>query len=250
MDAIRSLCDRCIVMNAAARSPKARPRRCSPSRRSCGPISETPMLEVRGLTVALRQASGAGRRRPRRRSAGEIVVILGANGAGKIDAAQGHRRPGRRAERRARSRFNGQDLLALAAARDRRGRHRAGAGRPRHFRRTDGARELELGAYARRARAGRERQPRPRADAVPAPRRAAAPDRPHDERRRAADGGDRPRADVRAGAAAARRAVARPVAAAVRGTVPGAGALRETGVGILLVEQNARRAWRSPTAAI
>ena len=62
----------------------------------------------------------------------------------------------------------------------------------------------------------------------------------HHERRRAADGRDRPRADVGARDAAARRALARPVAAAVRRVVRSALArIRDDGVGMLLVEQNA-----------
>ena len=83
MDAIRSLCDRCVVMNTAARSPTARPPTCWPMRmssrlsrrrRRClrSPTSPPAYGQHRALDgVAL----NVGR--------GEIVAILGANGAGK-----------------------------------------------------------------------------------------------------------------------------------------------------------------------
>src|SRR5262245_32898724 len=66
----------------AARSPKARPRRCWPIRKWCAPISGTLMLDVSSLSVSY------GKHRALDNVAvnvarGEIVVILGANGAGK-----------------------------------------------------------------------------------------------------------------------------------------------------------------------
>ena len=62
-------------------------------------------------------------------------------------------------------------------------------------------------------------EPRARVRDLPAPRRAAAPERRHALRRRAADARDRPRPDGRAEAADPRRAFARPLAAAGRGAV-------------------------------
>src|SRR5437868_5106663 len=67
---------------SARRSPKGRPPPCLPTKRSCAPIWEAPMLEVRAVSARYgkhQALSGidldvAG---------GEIVVILGANGAGK-----------------------------------------------------------------------------------------------------------------------------------------------------------------------
>ena len=41
------------------------------------------MLEVAGLSAGLRPRAGAVRRRPRRRAQGEVVALLGRNGAGK-----------------------------------------------------------------------------------------------------------------------------------------------------------------------
>src|SRR5215468_8709364 len=66
----------------AARSPTGRPRPCSPTPRSCAPISETTMLELAGVSVAYgqhRALDGIELSVAR----GEIVVLLGANGAGK-----------------------------------------------------------------------------------------------------------------------------------------------------------------------
>ena len=100
MDAIRSLCDRCIVMNAGARSRRARRRPCSPTARWCAPISGRPMLEVAGLSVfygkhqaltdvALPVRRGGDRRDPRRQRRRQD------------HPAQGDRRPGAAAARRA-----------------------------------------------------------------------------------------------------------------------------------------------------
>ena len=71
---------------------------------------------------------------------------------------------------------------------------------------------LQMGAIARRPGAFPARS-RARLRHVPAPRRAARAARRHAVGRRAADAGDRPRADEPAAPAAARRAVARPGAA-------------------------------------
>ena len=146
---------------------------------------------------------------------GEIVVILGANGAGKSTLLQGHRRPGAAASRAARSRSaaasstglppheiveagialvpEGRGIFAELTVRENLAARRLCPPRPRTTRSATSTRVLEL--FPRLARALR-------------------PAGAHHERRRAADGGDRPRADVGAGIPAARRAVARPVAAA------------------------------------
>ena len=83
MDAIRSLCDRCIVMNVGAQDRRRPARRaCSPIRKSFAPIWEAAMLEVRACrraTASTQALAGVDLDvKP-----GEIVVMLGANGAGK-----------------------------------------------------------------------------------------------------------------------------------------------------------------------
>ena len=103
---------------------------------------------------------------------------------------------------------------------------------------------------APRARA-RGRQPAARAGPVPAARRAHGPARPHHERRRAADGGDRPRADVEPATSccstsprsASRRWCARSCSSA--GAHQGAGRRRAAG----RAERHAEPR-RSPAAAI
>src|SRR5690242_4844239 len=100
----------------AARLPRARPRRCSPTATSCAPIWARPMLEIAGLSVAygkhLALADVA-----LNVAAGEIVAILGANGAGKttlLKAIAGLVRPRSDAGGAPVVRFNGRDLLSLA----------------------------------------------------------------------------------------------------------------------------------------
>src|ERR1044072_6469137 len=96
---------------SGARSPKARPRACSPTSRSSRPIWEAAMLEVRGLSASYGKhvaLSGVDLDvKP-----GEIVVMLGANGAGKSTLLKSiaglvHPQSGSRVT------FEGHDLLAL-----------------------------------------------------------------------------------------------------------------------------------------
>ena len=84
MDAIRSLCDRCIVMNAGRKIAEGPPaERAGRPGRHARLSGGRPMLEVRGVSVSLRQAPGAVETSSLDGAPGEIVVILGANGAGK-----------------------------------------------------------------------------------------------------------------------------------------------------------------------
>ena len=169
--------------------------------------------------------------------------MLGANGAGKSTLLKALAGPRADAMPAQPIRLDGRDLTAPAAASHRRGGHRAGAGGPRHVRRADGAREPRCSAPSpRRARAQETRPPRPGARPVPAPAERLAPDRAHHERRRAADGGDRPRADVRARescCSTSRRSASPPIV--VQGAVRALARIRADGVGILLVEQNAEQ---------
>ena len=100
---------------------------------------------------------------------------------------------------------------------------------------------LMLGAYARRARHGEARNLDIVLGLFPRLEGALRPGRAHHERRRAADGGDRPRPDVGAGvscSSTSRRSASRrcsPTNCSSRSAE-----VRETGVGVLLVEQNAK----------
>ena len=78
---------------------------------------------------------------------------------------------------------------------------------------------LQLGAMARRDRAGIATRYRAGLWSFPAAQGAPRPARRHPERRRAADAGGRPRPDAAAAADAARRAVVRSGAADRRGIV-------------------------------
>ena len=100
------------------------------------------------------------------------------------------------------------------------------------------AENLDVGAMLPRARAGRVEEPRARAVAVSAARRAAAPGRRHAVRRRAADAGDRPLPDGRARAHHVRRAVARACARPSSTSVRHHPRAQRDGITCLLVEQN------------
>src|SRR5258707_8584498 len=137
---------------SGARSPKDRPRPCLPTGKSSAPIWEAAMLEIRSLAASYGKHSAlAGVDldvKP-----GEIVVMLGANGAGKstlLKSIAGLVQP----QAGSRVTFDGQDLLALppheiveagiALVPEGRG----------IFADLTVRENLELGAFARRARAG------------------------------------------------------------------------------------------------
>ena len=143
---------------------------------------------------------------------GEIVTLIGANGAGKTTTLRaimglvpGLRRRGPlrgRADPLARPR-TGSCARASSLV----------PGGPRRLREPDRARRTSSWAPTRGATARIAARPRAGLRAVPAPEGAAQADGGHALGRRAADAGDRPRADVAAEGPAPRRAVAGPGAA-------------------------------------
>ena len=143
-------------------------------------------------------------------SEGQIVTILGANGAGKTTVLRsvcGALEPQKGTRRLRRPPHQGA---------------RAGlGGAQRHRPRARGARDLPVHDGQGQPHDGRLRAPRPRRHRarhrdglrlLPRAARARRPGRRLSLRRPAADAGDRPRADGAAQAHAARRAVARPLA--------------------------------------
>ena len=139
---------------------------------------------------------------------GETVAIIGANGAGKstfLRAVAGT--AAERAGRRPTS--TGAPIGATAGRRGRAPRHRAGAGGPPAVPLADCRGE----PAGRRATAGKTPghwNLDARLRAVPGPRRAPHAARQRALRRPAADGGDRPGADVEPARAALRRDQPRP----------------------------------------
>ena len=116
------------------------------------------MLEIRNLSVRYGRHQALDGVSASKIDKGEICVILGANGAGKsslLKAIAGTVR----AEPGAEIVMNGRADRRHEGAQDRRAGHRAGAGRPRHFRRTDGRGEPAARRVCRpRARATRPRR--------------------------------------------------------------------------------------------
>ncbi len=148
---------------------------------------------------------------------GQIVALLGSNGAGKTHHAEGRLGPagagGRRGDRRAASRFDGQRHRGSCAPHQlvRAGLFHVMEGRQRvrgpDGRRKPGRRHL----CADRAQCA-QRRLRPGLRLLPAPARAAQGPGRLPVGRRAADAGHRPRADRAAAADPARRTLAGPVA--------------------------------------
>ena len=175
------------------------------------------MLEVRNLSVFY------GRHRAVENvsvtvSTGEIVVMLGANGAGKSTflraiAGQTPAMPDSSVL------MDGDRHHAPSAARDRGVRHCACAGGSRRVRRSDRAREPCAGRPSEAGAPARGGEHGARAGAVSQAGRAAQAAGADHERRRAADGGGRPRHDVGAVHPDAGRAVAGPGAAGVQRAV-------------------------------
>ena len=171
---------------------------------------------------------------------GEIVVMLGANGAGKSSCLKAlggmvPHLPGARIEPRRRRPHRTcppHEIVeaGLALVPEDRG----------IFPDLSVRENLQLGAFSPARARTRPTTCKRRADAVPAPRRAHGPARAHHERRRAADGGDRPRPDVEPRHPAARRALARACRRWCAASCSRRSArIKELGVGVLLVEQNA-----------
>ena len=180
------------------------------------------MLEVKNLSVRYGRHQALDRVSVKV-DKGEVCVILGANGAGKsslLKAIAGTVRvePGSEIV------MNGQPIIGMKAHLIvEQGIALVPEG-PRHFRRTDGCGKSASSARSRtaRARASARRSTRS-LTLFPRLAERTLADRAHDVRRRAADGRDRPRADVAARNPDARRAVARPVAGSDQGAVPVAG---------------------------
>ena len=151
-------------------------------------------------------------------AAGELVAIVGANGAGKsslIRTIAGIEKP-----RSGSIRFRDAEITGLPS-------HRIcelGIGQVAEGRQIFASltveENLEIGAMLRRARDRLQAKPRADVCDVPAACRTAQPIGGHDVRRRAADAGDRALPDGAAGTDHLRRAVARPGADHRAGSVP------------------------------
>ena len=192
-----------------------------------------------GEAVVLPQLVADARRRAR------SLALLGRNGTGKttlINSIVGVTRRFARPHP-----LDGARHHAAARRPARARRHRLGAAGAQHLPLADGRGEHDRGGAAR-AVDGRQGL-----RDVPAACRAAAQSRQPALRRRAADAGDRPRADAEPEAAAAGRAAGRARADHRRGTArraEGASSASE-GTCAIVVEQNAAEgAWRSPAARL
>ena len=127
---------------------------------------------------------------------GEIVTLIGSNGAGQVDDAALDQRPQRPAHRL--DPLPGREIARMAAAGDRLARRLAVARGPALLPAHDRPREPRPRRLPAQRRQGRDRRGHgPRLRPVPAPEGARAPEGGHDVRRRAADARHRPRADGR-----------------------------------------------------
>ena len=161
------------------------------SRRGGSGVS-APLLEVDGLDLYYGDAQAlAGVSLDM--AAGEIVAIVGANGAGKsslIRAIHGIEKPARGTVR-----FDGADITGWPSYRVCEiGIGHVAEGR-QVFPNLTVLENLEMGAMLKRARAAEKADARARVRDVPAPGRAAETGRRHAVGRRAADAGDRPLPD-------------------------------------------------------
>ena len=205
MDVVFTHADRIIVLDRgrADRLRRARPR-CAPTagfRRSiwaaapCSGIRrrhERCHSERRRAEQLLRAGAYPVRRDAGGRR-GEVVALLGRNGAGKSTTLRSVM--GLVADRSGRVSFAGHDIIGQAAARDRPAGPRLCPGGPADLHRPD--RDGESGGRppARRAAACAALDAGAAVHAVPQPGRHARPPRRADERRRAADADDRAHAD-------------------------------------------------------
>ncbi len=205
MGLVMDICEHITVLDSRRRrSPPAHPQRDAerpegdrglPRGRRCARGSPRPELELslsRSPTATGAHAlKGVGLRVDE----GEVVALIGANGAGKThDAARDLRAASSRAAGASAS--QGRDITGMPARRDRAARHGALPRRAAALRRHDRRREPRDGAPCRSAtrRADRERS-RAHARAVPARSPSGCqPARRHALRRRAADARDRARA--------------------------------------------------------
>ena len=205
--------------------------------------SATPLLAIRGLRAAYGKIEAL-KGVDLAIDAGEIVALIGANGAGKSTLMMTVF--GKPRARSGRIEFDGRDITDVPTHEIARMRIAQSPEGRRIFPRMSVAENLQMGADATDSSdSGSRRRAGARADAVPASERAHGPARRHLVGRRAADAGDRPRADeppspVDAGRALARLRPADRAADFRRHPHPEpAGRLT-----VLIVEQNANHALR------
>jgi hypothetical protein len=155
-----------------------------------GAMSE-PLLSRSAASRPSTATSGAARRRPRR-ARGRDRHADRRQRRRQVDADDDDLRQPRGA--RGPIVFDGRDITALPTHEIMRLSHRPVAGGPPHLPAHDGLENLQMGAASPIPGAFRGGS-RAVFDAVPAPEGAARPARRHAVGRRAADAGDRPRAD-------------------------------------------------------